>query len=99
MGLLGLVGHPAVVYRVLLRPVGFLLAVVPAMVVDFSPGSMRLLPGTLVAFVAPFLAFIALKRPTTLVDWQGIGLDSSRLIKRSWILIWPTEVGSNIPIL
>ena len=42
MGLLGLVGHLVVVYRVLLRPVGFLSAVIPAMVVDFSPGSMRL---------------------------------------------------------
>ena len=62
-------------------------------------GQWCCLPRTLMAFVAPFLAFIALKYLTTLVDWQGIGLDSSRLIKRPWTLIWSIEMGSNIPLL
>ena len=42
--------------------------------------------GTLMAFVDPFLTFVTLKYLPSLVDWQGVGLNSGRLIEGFLIL-------------
>ena len=62
-------------------------------------GQGCIMPGALVAFLAPFLTFVTLKHVSTIVDWQGIGLNLGRLVVRSRILGWPTEMRPNIPTL